>query len=281
MEEQTRNFKGVWIPKDIWLNNDLTPLEKMYLVEIDSLDNEDDGCYASNKHFKTMFGQSSNNATRIIKSLKEKGWISINYERNGKEIVKRIIKVNKPPYPKRSNNEGTYSKNENGVLSKLEWGTLKMRKRDIHRDIQLDNNTTTTISERDGNKRNGDENLFEFVEKTFGRPLGDTEIEMIGTWKDNSLTRYAIKQAELARVFNVKYINKILYSYQKEGITTVAEAEEREKIFQESKTTGVNKSLKDKIKLEKWDNVKKEKVSDKEREELEELFKDFREEELK
>lgn len=44
-----RDFKGVWIPKEIWLNDELTMLEKCILVEIDSLDNED-GCNASNDY---------------------------------------------------------------------------------------------------------------------------------------------------------------------------------------------------------------------------------------
>ena len=80
-------------------------------------------------------------------------------------------------------------------------------------------------------------NLFEFVEKIFGRPLGGTEYEVINSWEDNELTRYAIKQSELARAFNVRYIQRILQSYKNENIKTVAEAEEREKSFQESKTT--------------------------------------------
>ena len=28
MEEQQRQFKGIWIPKEIWLNKDLTFQEK-------------------------------------------------------------------------------------------------------------------------------------------------------------------------------------------------------------------------------------------------------------
>lgn len=36
-----RDFKGVWIPKEIWLSTELTLQEKVMLVEIDSLDNED------------------------------------------------------------------------------------------------------------------------------------------------------------------------------------------------------------------------------------------------
>ena len=124
--DNERKFKGVWIPKEIWLCKDLTPLEKIYLVEIDSLDDEENGCYATNKHFENMFGQKGANATRIISNLKEKGWINISYIYNGKEIDKRIIKVNRPPYPNRYyKNYNTYYNNDNGVLSKLEEGYYK------------------------------------------------------------------------------------------------------------------------------------------------------------
>ena len=49
-----RDFKGVWIPKEIWLNNNLTLTEKLLLVEIDSLDNEF-GCTANNAYFDAIF----------------------------------------------------------------------------------------------------------------------------------------------------------------------------------------------------------------------------------
>lgn len=35
-----RDFKGIWIPKDIWLSDKLTLQEKIMYIEIDSLDNE-------------------------------------------------------------------------------------------------------------------------------------------------------------------------------------------------------------------------------------------------
>ena len=48
--KENRDFKGVWIPKEIWLNTDLSIIEKVLLVEIDSLDNSDRGCFASNEY---------------------------------------------------------------------------------------------------------------------------------------------------------------------------------------------------------------------------------------
>ena len=51
---KNRAFKGIWIPKEIWLSTDLKVMEKLVLVEIDSLDNEE-GCFASNDHFSKFF----------------------------------------------------------------------------------------------------------------------------------------------------------------------------------------------------------------------------------
>lgn len=75
-----RAFKGIWIPKEIWLSKNLTLQEKVFLVEIDSLDN-DDGCFASNKHFAEFFGLSIGRVSQVINSLHEKGYIDVQYEK--------------------------------------------------------------------------------------------------------------------------------------------------------------------------------------------------------
>ena len=87
-----RDFKGIWIPKEIWLNKDLTIMERVFLVEIDSLDN-DEGCYASNKHFSEFFDVSKGRCTQIIKSLERKGLLKIKIHRDGKLITKRVLRV--------------------------------------------------------------------------------------------------------------------------------------------------------------------------------------------
>ena len=89
-----RAFKGIWIPKEIWLNENLTLLEKVFLVEIDSLDNEE-GCYASNEYFSGFFKLSKNRCSEVIKSLEKKGLVKVSYKYkpNTKLIEKRIIKI--------------------------------------------------------------------------------------------------------------------------------------------------------------------------------------------
>lgn len=131
MEEQQRQFKGIWIPKEIWLNKELTMQEKMILVEIESYDNGEIGCYASNKHFVSNFGINSSRISQIIQSLQRKNYITINYEYNGKEIVKRYLHINRPPYPSKEGmlkiNIGML-KNEMGVCQSDKEGYVKKLK---------------------------------------------------------------------------------------------------------------------------------------------------------
>ena len=109
-----RAFKGIWIPAEIWLSKELKIMEKLFLVEIDSLDNED-GCFASNEYFSNFFDLSKNRCSEIIKSLEKKGFIEIEYiyKKNKKSIEKRIehMEVKAPPKKKEriiiNINEGT------------------------------------------------------------------------------------------------------------------------------------------------------------------------------
>lgn len=87
-----RDFKGVWIPAEYWLDPNLTMMEIMFITEIDSLD-RGEGCFASNNHFADFFGVTPGRVSQIIKSLKKKGYIEVTYERNGKQVVRRLIRV--------------------------------------------------------------------------------------------------------------------------------------------------------------------------------------------
>lgn len=88
-----RQFKGVWIPKDIWVNDNLNLQEKCFLTEINSLDDEERGCFALNEHFAKFFNLSKNRCSEVIKSLQDKGYIDVNYKYEGRKIVERTIRV--------------------------------------------------------------------------------------------------------------------------------------------------------------------------------------------
>lgn len=109
-----RGFKGVWIPSYIWLDENLTTQEMLFLVEIDSLDISDKGCYASNKHFADFFGLSKSRVSEVINSLSNKRYISITYTKEGQEIKNRNIKVFEKLKRGIQDSEEGYSENAKG-----------------------------------------------------------------------------------------------------------------------------------------------------------------------
>lgn len=75
-ENPVKQYKGVWMPKEILDNPDLTPTEKILLAIIESLDDEQaGGCYASNEYLGEKLGTSGKAASNLIASLKKKGYL--------------------------------------------------------------------------------------------------------------------------------------------------------------------------------------------------------------
>lgn len=97
-QQQKRDFKGVWIPKEIWLAEDLTLTEKALWAEIDSLDGKD-GCWATNAYFEQQLGLKKKTVSELINGLVKKGYVKsrIKYKdtANNKKVVdKRILRIN-------------------------------------------------------------------------------------------------------------------------------------------------------------------------------------------
>lgn len=87
-----RDFKGVWIPKEVWLDETLTWMEKLLLTEVNSLDGED-GCFASNAYLAEFFMLSPSRISHLVKSLIDKKYVSAEYEREGKQVKKRVLRI--------------------------------------------------------------------------------------------------------------------------------------------------------------------------------------------
>lgn len=67
-------FKGVWISKEVMMDEKLTAQEKILYAQIVKLE-ESDGCYASNRHFAQTMAISERYVTKLIASLIEKKYI--------------------------------------------------------------------------------------------------------------------------------------------------------------------------------------------------------------
>ena len=96
MERQQRDFKGIWIPKEIWLSEQLSLMEKVLFVEISSLDNER-GCFASNAYFAAFFGISDRQIRNVISSLKTKGFVAVTVRNKNERVIRTAGRYRRIP----------------------------------------------------------------------------------------------------------------------------------------------------------------------------------------
>ncbi|BBI47373.1 hypothetical protein [Pseudomonas phage HU1] len=109
-----RDFRGIWIPAEIWLTKELTVGEKLMYVEIESLSKLQRGCFASNAHFAEMFSISNSRVSEIISSLAVKGFVSVEQKRQGVRTVQRIIQIIPNPPTSSENTKNPFGKHEEG-----------------------------------------------------------------------------------------------------------------------------------------------------------------------
>lgn len=87
-----RNFKGIWIPKEIWLAQDLSCQERCLWAEIHSLyDPEKGGCYASNEYLMEYIGVKERRLQEMIAHLKSKGWIEQVSFDGRQRVIKAVV----------------------------------------------------------------------------------------------------------------------------------------------------------------------------------------------
>ena len=89
----TQRLKGLWIPAEILLNEELTDKEKIILSMILYLSDEAGSCFASNQYIASIVKVSTNRVSKIISSLKNRKYIQVNlkYKKESKEIEQRQI----------------------------------------------------------------------------------------------------------------------------------------------------------------------------------------------
>ena len=127
-DNKNREFKGVWIPKEIWFNRDLNALEKHILIEIDSLDTKS-GCIASNEYLAMFCGCSISKVAHAISKLIELNYLWV------ESFDGRIRKVHSTlSHPKPSNLDVENEKQP-----------CKVCKADLQKVMPINNNIDTSI----------------------------------------------------------------------------------------------------------------------------------------
>ena len=182
-----REFRGIWIPKDIWLSKNLSTNEKVLLAEIDSLGGSSDGCFASNQYFADFFDLSKDRISRLVSGLKNKGYITVEliYKEGTCEVDKRIIKLN------------PYSYFYQGVQN--HQGGIGENTKDITNNYNINNNnktskkkTTKEVRHKYGEFKNvllSDKDL-EKLKAEYGEELVEKYIKKMDEWIELNGRRY-------------------------------------------------------------------------------------------
>lgn len=96
------------------------------------------------------------------------------------------------------------------------------------------NQETATVKQSATNDR---QVVFKQVEAEFGRPLSPIELETIAQWLDKDhysgeLIQLALKEAVLSQVYSLKYMDRILLSWEKKHITTPEQVQQEKERYQ-------------------------------------------------
>lgn len=92
MEKTIPNFYAI-IPANVRYDKELKANSKLMFGEITALSNKQGYCWASNKYFADLYEVTPQAISNWIKILEKKGYIRIEYIRNGKEIKQRNIYI--------------------------------------------------------------------------------------------------------------------------------------------------------------------------------------------
>ncbi len=122
-KEVSRSFKGIWIPKEIYLAEGLSALEIILWSEINSLECEEKGgCFASNDYLMKFLGINKTRLGEILSKLKELNLL-IQIKFDGTErILKTLL-------PSKANTSKKPAYRKSGSLSTAKEGSCIPEKR--------------------------------------------------------------------------------------------------------------------------------------------------------
>lgn len=156
----------------------------------------DDFLFDINKFSKDL-NMELPNILSYVNSLVEKKYISINVKKNDKNIMEEYVDLS------------------------LFYDKLT--------NLMIDDINQEKISEE------ANSNVFEAIEKEFARPLTPVEYEIVHAWMEagtsEELILEALKEAVYSGVTNLRYIDKIIYEWTKNGIKTREDVEKNRKNF--------------------------------------------------
>lgn len=209
-----RNFQGVFIPADLYLNTNLTWTEKILIIEINSLDKEIDGirqgCFASNEYLGAFLDKEEKSIANMITDLRNRNividrkkfdgrrrYIGIDFEAIKAE-PKRIKAVTLRKEKKKADSQksegfDTSQKSEGCLHEKVNTAFTKKCEQLSQNNEHINTIINTTIK-TDYNLQKEAENKFSTASEI---ELSDLEEKETHSEKDSAFVYWHNKQVEL------------------------------------------------------------------------------------
>lgn len=91
-------------------------------------------------------------------------------------------------------------------------------------------------------KEEKEENIYSNFEEEFGRTLSPIEYELINSWNElykKEIILEALKESVLNGVKNLRYIDRILFEWNKKGIKTIEQIRKDKEVFSKKKDSNI------------------------------------------
>ena len=177
------------------------------LLIISSLTAEKGYCYASNDYLAKIFETSVVTISRKIKTLEEKKYIEIEYEKKGCLVISRKIRLTKMLT--------AINKNVNRTINK------NVKENNISNINNTNNNNNYNYIY---NNSSSSDEIINFIENNFGRTLSSYEFEKINCWINefnSDIVKHAIELSILNNKRTFAYIEGILKNWKSCGYKTL------------------------------------------------------------
>jgi len=233
-QQDNRDFKGIWIPRDIWLDPDLTPNEKILLAEIDSL-SKGDGCFASNQYLADFMKMKQGSLKNLLTKLRKKRLISTQYvgRRRHLRLVRGHLKMTPgiiQKLPETSSRNDPYNKEYN----KVEDTSFNGSQGNQDNSQNIDGNTPQLVVDYFNQVTGQNRNLTPRVEKLIkGRiadgeeidgerqPIGNDQFKVVIRHKveqwswDDEMSKYLTPETLFKRMHFLDYLQDAREEYRR------------------------------------------------------------------
>ena len=95
------NLKGLWVPIEILTDKNLSNKEKHIYSHVIFLSQEKQYCFCTNKTISELLNISVTQVSKLVNSLKTKGYINIEmiYKENSKEVdIRKLMEIGTVPF---------------------------------------------------------------------------------------------------------------------------------------------------------------------------------------